>query len=61
VIEILDAGVEAPLSGEIRYDFTQGNASPTKMSPSLPRNSPTNTEERNELPALLLAHHSRPR
>ena len=30
VIEILDGGVEAPLGGEIRYDFRQGSPSPAK-------------------------------
>ena len=60
VIEILDRGVEAPLAGEIRYDFRQGNALRERGS-SLRQNSPTNLEEPDELRALLLAHDSRPR
>jgi hypothetical protein len=41
MIEILDGGVEAPSSGEIRYDFRHGNPFPAKAFPSLRRNSPT--------------------
>ena len=50
--KIVAGGVEAPLGGEIRYDFRQGNASPAKAlaKTSSFRNSKSPPQERHFLP-----------